>query len=122
VALTAFHDEQGHEAKQGQQQAAPQPSLFDVAPRFDGAVFDPAFDQDRLTSQIQRVYAAMVGGGWRTLRELAQLTGDPESSCSAQLRHLRKPRFGSYVIAKRPRGNRLEGLWEYSLLEPSDAR
>ena len=32
------------------------------------------------------------GGDWRTLRSIADCTGDPEASVSAQLRHLRKDR------------------------------
>lgn len=34
----------------------------------------------------------------------------PENSISAQLRHLRKLRFGSFQVDKRHKGN---GLWEY---------
>ena len=37
-------------------------------------------------------------GSWLTLRELAQITQFGEASISAQLRHLRKPRYGSYVV------------------------
>lgn len=53
--------------------------------------------------------SAWVGG-------LAEWTeGDPAASVSAQLRHLRKPRFGGFVVEKRPRGDRERGLWEYRL-------
>jgi hypothetical protein len=93
-----------------------QPSLFSQSPRFDGPSFDPQFDQDRLTKQIGRVFDVMSRGQWMTLRELAAATGDPEASCSAQLRHLRKPRFGSYVIERRHRGDRQAGLYEYRLV------
>jgi hypothetical protein len=54
--------------------------------------------------------------GWMTLRELAELTGYGEASISAQLRHLRKPRFGGYSIAKRRRFSRTSGsVWEYRI-------
>jgi hypothetical protein len=45
----------------------------------------------------------VVEGDARTLQEIADATGDPHASISAQLRHLRKPRFGAYAIDKRRR-------------------
>jgi hypothetical protein len=58
-------------------------------------------------------------GLWLTLRQLARLTGYGEASISAQLRHLRKPRYGAYIVRKRcceegrvgDRGT----IWEYKL-------
>ena len=38
---------------------------------------------------------------WLTLRQIARLTGYGEASISAQLRHLRKPQYGGFVVAKR---------------------
>jgi hypothetical protein len=58
----------------------------------------------------------MSDGYWRTLDEIAHATGDPHASISAQLRHLRKPRFGAYVVEKRHRGAPARGLYEYRLL------
>lgn len=84
-----------------------------ISERFSGPSYDPAFDKERLTKQIGRVYQCMIDGQWRTLQEIADLTRDPESSVSAQLRHLRKPKFGSYVVLRRPRGHREHGLFEY---------
>ena len=59
---------------------------------------------------------------WLTLDELAKLTHYPPASISAQLRHLRKPEHGGYVVDKRPRaaGEILRGedfgvVWEYQL-------
>ena len=60
---------------------------------------------------------------WLTLRELSLLTRYGEASISAQLRHLRKPRYGAFVIAKQHRRVRAivreEGrgpvVWEYQL-------
>jgi hypothetical protein len=89
--------------------------LFDGA-KFNGPVYEPEFDQDRLTGQIRRVYDLMIDGRWRTLDEISRATNDPHASISAQLRHLRKERFGSHVIDKQARGNRKTGLWEYRLL------
>jgi hypothetical protein len=40
---------------------------------------------------------------WLTLVELARLTHYGEASISAQLRHLRKPRYGAFVLEKRRR-------------------
>jgi hypothetical protein len=59
---------------------------------------------------------------WLTLEELAKLTHYPPASISAQLRHLRKPEYGGFVVEKRPRvvGTVLRGedfgtVWEYQL-------
>ena len=59
---------------------------------------------------------------WLTLDELAKLTHYPPASISAQLRHLRKPRYGGFVVEKRPRaasaalrGEDFGTVWEYQL-------
>lgn len=85
---------------------------------FAGATYDPATDDERLSGQLLRIYALMKDGNWRTLQEVAEATGDPHASVSAQLRHLRKPKFGSYVVNRRPRGERTAGLYEYQVLPP----
>ena len=84
--------------------------------RFDGPDYVPDLDRVRLTGQVKRVYALMRDAQWRTLNEISVDTGDPESSVSAQLRHLRKERFGSHTVEKRRRGDRTTGLFEYRLL------
>lgn len=84
--------------------------------RFNGADYQPARDNARLTGQLARIFAAMQDGKFRTLREIALATEDPEASISAQLRHLRKPRFGSHTVEKRHRGEPANGLYEYSLV------
>ena len=84
-------------------------------PRFDGSDYIPARDDVRLTGQLLRVFTTMQTGTWRTLAEIARTTGDPHASVSAQLRHLRKPRFGGHTIEKRHRGDPATGLWEYRL-------
>ena len=98
---------------------SPQASLF-PSPRpgpahyrFDGPAYDPAKDEARLTGQLLRIFALMKDSRWRTLAEIEAATGDPQASISAQVRHLRKPRFGAHRVAKRRRG--AGGTWEYKL-------
>jgi len=83
---------------------------------FDGPSYNPALDQVRLTGQIKRVFTCMVDGKWRTLQEIHDETRDPEASISAQLRHLRKIKFGRHHVPKRRRGDEECGLWEYKLV------
>lgn len=90
--------------------------MVSVAMRFDGSDYDHDIDSPRLTDQHLRVRELMKDHVWRTLREISEGTGDPEASVSAQLRHLRKPRFGSWVVEKRPRSDRKNGLFEYRLM------
>jgi hypothetical protein len=59
---------------------------------------------------------------WMTLEELAHKTRYQEASISAQLRHLRKPRNGGYVVEKRrrlwaetSRPSVHEKVWEYQM-------
>ena len=59
---------------------------------------------------------------WLTLAELAAMTRYPAASISAQLRHLKKPRFGNYALEKRMRdaadfysGSAHGAVWEYRL-------
>ena len=85
--------------------------------RFNGDDYVPDRDDPRLKKQIYRVWDAMFDGGWKTLKQISQITGDPEASISAQLRHLRKPRFGSHTIERRHLGN---GLYEYKLIKNND--
>ena len=98
-----------------------QPDLFSHRPadfttaRFNGSNYQPKADDARLRGQIKRIYDVMKDGGWRTLAEIEALTGDPPASISAQLRHLRKPRFGGLEVNKRARGLRENGLFEYQV-------
>ncbi len=79
---------------------------------FNGADYVPPRDDPRLGAQLERVYQAVKDGKWHTLAELEQKTGDPPASISAQLRHLRKPRFGSHTVERRHVGG---GLYQYRL-------
>jgi hypothetical protein len=81
---------------------------------FNGPDFVEARDGERLGAQLARVQHLMADEVWRTLAAIAQATGDPESSISAQLRHLRKPRFGGHTVLRRYVS---DGLSEYQLLE-----
>ena len=85
-------------------------ALAQMPLRFDGIDYVPERDDVRLSGQLRRVFRVMRDRKWRTLHELAQATGDPESSVSAQLRHLRKPRFGAYTVERRHLG---QGLYSY---------
>ena len=85
--------------------------------KFNGADYNHDRDSVRLTGQILRIWNVVVDGRWRTLREIAQRTGDPEASISAQLRHLRKPRFGGYTVEREYINN---GLYKYRVLPKDD--
>ncbi len=90
------------------------------------SAFGPAYERERdarrLRTQLEVIRDVMLSaadcGAWLTLRELAGITRYGEASISAQLRHLRKPAFGSYVVEKRRRGNPGRAVWEYRLGEP----
>lgn len=69
--------------------------------------------QARLTAQFQRIFALMRDGAWRTFGDIAAVTNDPAPSISAQLRHMRKRRFGAHTVQRRYLG---KGLYEYRLL------
>lgn len=89
------------------------PRIPEGETRTMGPAYDPSQDRQRLQGQMERVFRLMRDGRWRTLNEIAEVTGDPPASISAQLRHLRKPRFGKWPVEKR----RVEGgLWAYRLV------
>lgn len=83
---------------------------------FDGPAYEPKHDFARLTGQIRDIYQCMKDKRWRTLDEIHQATGHPHASISAQLRHLRKVKFGENTVDKRSRGDRGNGLYEYRLI------
>lgn len=84
-------------------------------PHYNGPDYVPELDQSRLTGQTLRVFSLMKDGVYRTLDEIAAQTGDPSASVSAQLRHLRKERFGAHQVLKQRRGRPGSGLFEYRL-------
>jgi hypothetical protein len=78
-----------------------------------GPTYDPALDEPRLTTQLERVKAYLSTHQWYTLAEIEAYTGYPQASISSQMRHLRKPKFGGYLVTKR---RRTTGTWEYRLM------
>lgn len=89
------------------------PRLKEKVMRFNGADYKPERDNARLTGQILRVFDVVNDNNWYTLKQISEKTGDPEASVSAQLRHLRKPRFGGYVVEREYINN---GLYKYRVL------
>lgn len=85
--------------------------------KFTGSDYDPKIDQPRLQHQHERIRDLMLDGEWRTLAEIEIYTAYPQSSISAQLRHLRKPKFGGYRVFKRRR-EPWAGLFEYQVKLP----
>ena len=81
--------------------------------KFNGSDYDPVLDDIQLSGQLLRVFEAMEDGRWWTLRDLSDSVGEPPASVSAQLRHLRKPRFGSHTVEKESLGG---GLFKYRLI------
>lgn len=81
--------------------------------RFDGDDYVPLRDDPRLGAQYCRIFTLMQDCAWRSLAEIERLTGDPPASISAQLRHMRKARFGGHTINRRHLG---DGLYEYQLV------
>lgn len=83
---------------------------FSSALRFNGPEYKPVRDEQRLSSQFWTILDLMSDGCWRTLKEIAEITGYPEASVSAQLRHARKSRFGSHSVE---REHVTRGLFRY---------
>ena len=88
-----------------------QRDMFDK--RFDGSDIVDARDRPRLAGQLRRIFAYMKDGNWYTLRSIAEGTKCPEASASAQIRNLKKKRFGEHTIKKQHIGN---GVWLYRLI------
>lgn len=87
----------------------------EVHKRFSGPEYSEDRDYARLSGQLRRIHSQMADGEWWTLGGLAGRTGDPAASVSAQLRHLRKERFGSHTVERRYVD---AGLFEYRVIEP----
>lgn len=80
----------------------------------DGVTYDRARDLSRLNNQARLVFDAMRYGDWRSLAEIAAITGAPEASISARLRDFRKPTMGGFTVQRR----RLDGgLWQYRVMQ-----
>lgn len=81
----------------------------------DGETYLDERDLLRLNRQARTVFVIMRDGNWRTLGQIADMTGEPEASVSARLRDLRKPRFGGFQV---DREYVEKGLWQYRVLPP----
>lgn len=88
------------------------PGAEQIALDFDGKTYNRPRDCGRLNKQLVAVREIMEDGLWHTLGEIADRTANPESSVSARLRDLRKPRFGLRTIERRYVS---QGLWEYRM-------
>jgi len=88
-------------------------TAFQEPLRFDGDDYVASRDNARLTGQLLRIWNVVCDQKWRTLKEIANLTGDPEASISAQLRHLRKARFGGHLVE---RLHVQGGLYKYKVI------
>jgi hypothetical protein len=80
---------------------------------FSGETYDPALDQARLATQLNRVFDCMKDGNWHTLAELAAYSACTEAAVSARVRDFRKARFGGHTVNRR---RVRKGLWEYQLV------
>ena len=82
---------------------------------FNGSDYVPSYDQKRLTKQIYIIKDLMLKSGFVTLQDIENVTGFPQASISAQLRNLKKERFGGYILEKRRTENKESGTFEYKL-------
>lgn len=79
---------------------------------------DDAARQARLGNQYAAIFQLMSDGGWRSLDQISQAVQRdygvrcPPASVSAQLRHMRKGKFGGHVVDKR---HVAHGLYLYQL-------
>ncbi len=86
---------------------------------FNGDGYDPKRDDQRLLSQLDNIRNYMLGHGeFRTLQEIADDTGYPHASVSAQLRHLTTAKHGGYIKNRIYCGG---GLFQYQIVRPEPA-
>jgi hypothetical protein len=81
--------------------------------QFFGAGYIKERDQVRLTGQALRIWECMSDGSWRTLQQISNITGSPESSVSATLRMFRRKTHGAHTIEREYIKN---GLHKYKLI------
>ncbi len=80
-------------------------------PFFDGPQEAEPDRTERLSGQLKDIFDLMCDGRKRTLADIEHATGHPPASISAQLRHLRKKRFGAWAVSKKHLGNGLYHYW-----------
>lgn len=76
---------------------------------FKGTTYVPELDFDRLSNNLQRVYATLKDGAWHTADELRQVGG---VEATRRMRDLRGDAWGPLRIESRRVD---DGLWEYRL-------
>ena len=85
-----------------------------------GPDYDDELDGPRISKQHEAIRDFMLRvDDWKTLAEIECRLGYPQASISAQLRHLRKERFGGHIVEKRRRHSE-GGTWEYRVTQPVD--
>jgi hypothetical protein len=85
--------------------------LFERVHRFDGDDYVPARDYSRLKGQLLAIVRKMLDGKWWSVERMAEETGFPAQSISAQFRNLRKPENGGMVVPRK----QIDGLSCYQL-------
>lgn len=80
--------------------------------RREGADIVTERDSPRLQDQMRVLKDIMDDHRWHTLGELEAMTDFPQASISAQIRHLRKKRFGGHIVDRKYLGN---GCYAYRL-------
>lgn len=96
-------------------------TTMDFNKPFDGSNIIPELDQKRLSRKLLDIYNVMKDSVWRTPDELTDILKMKDkrvnaSSTSANLRNLRKKRFGFHTVEKQRKGDQSSGLWEYKLI------
>lgn len=84
-----------------------------VGHEFDGATYEPKRDKARLKRLLDRVRDYMACEQWHTLLEIQSACGGTETSVSARLRDLRKPKFGGFRVDHEHIGG---GVWRYRVV------
>ena len=88
---------------------------LDDIPDFDGHHIDQKKDAPRLTRQLKKIVEIVTDGAWYTVDEIHARTEFPHASISAQLRNLRKAKFGGWAVEGRYRKNLR--IFEYRFIE-----
>lgn len=85
---------------------------FSKKPDFDGDDYNAERDKQRLSGQLLDIFNIVKDGNWYSVTDIEELTGYKGTSISAQLRNLRKTRFGGYDIERR---HISDGFYQYRL-------
>ena len=89
----------------------------EITPEFDGDDYVSRRDKPRLTLQIHQVRMYMENNDWLSVKQISDDLNFPEASVSAQIRNLRKEKFGNRIGERRYQGN---GLYEFKLMPKDD--